>query len=87
MPYIKECDRQKFIDPIDELLLTISSKFSEGELNFCFSTICKTLFEMNKSYATANKILGVLEAVKLEFYRRHVAPYEELKRLENGDLD
>jgi hypothetical protein len=28
----------------------------------------------------------VLESVKLEFYRRKVAPYEEHKRIVNGDV-
>ena len=30
---------------------------------------------------------GVLELVRLEFYRRVVAPYEDMKREENGDVE
>jgi hypothetical protein len=38
------------------------------------------------SYRTMNDILGALEGAKLEFYRRVVVPYEEEKRIENGDV-
>lgn len=31
-------------------------------------------------------VLGTLRAVELEFYRRYVGPYEDLKIKENGDL-
>lgn len=33
------------------------------------------------------EVLGALEATKLEMYRRAVAPYENGKVAENGDLD
>lgn len=33
-------------------------------------------------YATAT---GVLECVKQEFYRRSIGPYEDRKRIENGE--
>jgi len=30
--------------------------------------------------------MGVLECIKQEFYRRAVAPYEDKKKEENGDV-
>jgi hypothetical protein len=33
-----------------------------------------------------NSVLGSLEATKMEFYRRMVAPYEDKKIRENGDV-
>ena len=39
-----------------------------------------------ESFATYAEILGCLEATKLELYRRHVAPYENIKLEENGDV-
>jgi len=37
-------------------------------------------------YADFNEVIGVLECCKLELYRRMVAPYEDLKCAENGDV-
>jgi len=33
-----------------------------------------------------NEVIGVLECAKLELYRRVAAPYEERKRIENGEV-
>ena len=41
---------------------------------------------MDSSYHAYNEIIGVLECVKQEFYRRMVAPYEDKKCEENGDV-
>jgi predicted DNA-binding protein with PD1-like motif len=38
------------------------------------------------SYHNYNKAIGVLESVKLEFYRREVASYENKKIKENDDI-
>lgn len=38
------------------------------------------------SYKIINEIIGVLECVKLEFYRRIAAPYENDKQQANGDV-
>jgi hypothetical protein len=34
-----------------------------------------------------NDIIGVLEAAKTEFYRRIIAPYEDIKIQDNGDME
>jgi hypothetical protein len=80
MPYIKKEKRQK---------LAAGQKPSDpGELNY---TITKLLLQYvqdkGKSYATFNDILGVLTAVGQEFYRRWIAPYEDQKKLEHGDVE
>ena len=38
------------------------------------------------SFAVFADIIAALEATKLEFYRRIVAPYEDKKCQENGDV-
>jgi hypothetical protein len=40
---------------------------------------------IDTSYTSYNAVLGLLEAVKLEFYRRRLAPYEDQKMGHNGD--
>lgn len=56
----------------------------EGNLNYVISSI------INKSYAVSyrdiNDVIGVLECVKLEYYRRVAAPYEDQKAFDNGDV-
>lgn len=56
-----------------------------GTLNFVITTVID-LFIKRLSYSTINTVVGVLECVKLEFYRRIAAPYETMKRDENGDV-
>jgi hypothetical protein len=38
------------------------------------------------SYTNINAVIGVLECVKLELYRRLAASYEDKKVVENGDI-
>jgi hypothetical protein len=37
-------------------------------------------------YYHINKAVGVLECIKMEFYRRVAAPYEDTKIEQNGDV-
>ena len=57
-----------------------------GHLNFCISYILTRLFIEKSQYVRINTLMGAIEGAKLEFYRRHVVPYEEKKREENGDV-
>lgn len=84
MPYIKRQDREKF----DKLLLDIGVLIkSEGELNYCITKLALIFMApRDLSYSLLNKIMGVFECAKLEFYRRFVVPYENEKIIENGDL-
>lgn len=58
-----------------------------GELNFAFTQIA-ILYMRNNGlcYQTINDIVGALEGAKAEFQRRVVAPYEDQKIKENGDV-
>ena len=79
MPYIKP-DRR-------EPLIQSREAESPGELNFLLSRELVTYLDRKGlSYHTINDALGALEGAKLEFYRRVVAPYEDLKIRENGDI-
>jgi hypothetical protein len=87
MPYIKLSDRKKWgktIDEVVDMIEKIPEDKQEGELNFFVTTILKRSF--SASYHNYNKIMGVLECIKQEFYRRQVAPYEDKKIEENGDV-
>lgn len=84
MPYIQSGIREEFNEFLTFLGETIESP---GELNYCFTILMKHyLFRHGKSYKTLNDCIGVLEAAKLEFYRREVVEYENTKIKENGDV-
>jgi hypothetical protein len=80
MPYIKKWDRER-------LKSTAEKINTPGELNYVITNEILTYIKrQGKSYETINAVIGVLEAAKLEMYRRFVAPYEDEKRVENGDV-
>ena len=92
MPYIKPEARQRLHEALENLRMTLySSKdnhgvLSPGDLNYVISKLIWKLFDDNPSYTLGNNIIGVLECVKQEFYRRKMTPYEEEKMRENGDI-
>lgn len=58
-----------------------------GELNYRITQIVKEYLEKHgESYQIYNDILGVLSAIPQELYRRKIAPYEDKKIKENGDV-
>jgi broad-specificity NMP kinase len=58
-----------------------------GELNYLLTmTVSDYLFAKKHSYQTFNDVIGVLECMKQELYRRLIGPYEDTKIKENGDV-
>lgn len=83
MPYIPQGRRGDLIDHLS----FGGAPITPGELNFAITMlIVKYSLYNGKCYATINDILGALEGAKLEFYRRVVAPYEDEKIKQNGDV-
>jgi hypothetical protein len=58
-----------------------------GDLNYMLTYLIHQYYtRAGGNYPAANDVLGALEGAKLEFYRRIVAPYEDRKMEENGDV-
>jgi len=58
-----------------------------GELNYVITkTALKYLDVLGESYQAYCDILGTLEAIKHELYRRKIATYENKKIKSNGDV-
>jgi hypothetical protein len=57
-----------------------------GELNYIIFKLASNMVKDKKNYARCNEVIGALECSKAEFYRRIVAPYEDIKIEENGDV-
>ncbi len=96
MPYIKQEQRELIDGCINDLLDAISRvgvpldgdlRDYDGVLNYTITRLLGGTLELNEPrYTKFNTALGVLEGVKLELYRRQVAPYEDIKISENGDV-
>lgn len=81
MPYIQQKDR----DILRPHSITASNA---GELNYQLTCIVLDYWrEHGPSYQAINDIVGALEGAKAEFQRRTVAPYEDQKIQQNGDID
>lgn len=79
MPYIQNEDRVS-------LEITHHAR-NPGELNYLISMVMLDYLDRGGlSYTTLNDILGACSGARDEFYRRIVAPYEDKKRAEHGDL-
>lgn len=84
MPYIKPEDRQRLDQLFEGLGYAINGP---GELAYVLTEIIITyLYERPRNFTVLNEIIGVLSNVKTEFYRRVVAPYEDQKIQEHGDV-
>lgn len=87
MPYIKADNRNKYKKILEELvkiLKTLPPEEVDGELNYVVTKILKEIYPLR--YFHINKAVGVLECIKLEYYRRVAAPYEDSKIKEAGDV-
>ncbi len=78
MPYVTRQVRED---------LLVREAITPGELNYEITMLCKDyLRNRGENYHTYNDIIGAIECAKLEWYRRMVTPYEDLKIKENGDV-
>jgi hypothetical protein len=79
MPYIKRAMRGSLEES--------RRPMAPGELNYLITRLLTNyILDNGLCYSNINDILGALEGAKLEFYRRIAAPYEDIKRKENGDV-
>lgn len=87
MPYIDRKSRQALDKEIESLLAKLKSRppdKRDGHLNYCLCRLLQSLYP--PSYFNYNRMMGVLSCVREELYRRLVAPYEDKKIKENGDV-
>ena len=83
MPYIRQ-SRRKSLDPdIDALVKKVDT---DGELNYIITTLLLKSRLSLLSYLDIERVMGLLECVKMEIYRRLAGPYEDSKSEESGDV-
>lgn len=85
MPYIKDAARFSIDDLVEAGNWPQAS--NAGELNYIISVIVSDYYSsMGERYQTYNDIMGVLACAQQEVYRRKIAPYEDQKIVENGEV-
>ncbi len=92
MPYIKQKDRvslDSILSQIDGEMAKTPEGEVDGKINYLFSSVLKRTYyagSSSQSYALYCRMMGTLECVKQEAYRKWVAPYENKKERENGRI-
>ena len=82
MPYIKQ-ERREEIDPT---ILNFCPE-NAGDLNYVVTVMIDNFINLRgETYKNFNAMIGALECCKQEYYRRIIAPYEDEKIEENGDV-
>jgi hypothetical protein len=89
MPYIDHQYRKdwdEILEPAMACLGDLSKEISAGELNYILTRLIMAWAGPSPDYSTYNAVMGVLECVKQELYRRKIAPFEDDKKRINGDV-
>ncbi len=89
MPYIKKADRYHITEkPLNgNPHINLNEIRSAGDIQFAIAVMVKDFMKRKGlNYQNCNDVMGALTGAQLEFYRRTVAPYEDKKIEENGDV-
>lgn len=84
LPYIKQEQRDRLDWIIDNLASELSSMGITGNLNYVLYRLAKKLCRRYSDYAMLE---GDVQSALREIYRKQVAPYENLKEKENGEIE
>jgi hypothetical protein len=90
VPYISQDDRKTLEPSLKELIETLNLVTggygsNNGIVVYVIYRIVKAFYGEG-NFEIRSNALKVLEAAKLEYYRRVMAPYEDTKIKENGDI-
>ena len=91
MPYISPEMREEIYPALRVLMNRVEAVCrehhveSDGALNYVMTSLLLGFFSEGK-YSTYERGMGLISCVGHEFYRRRVAPYEDQKSQENGDV-
>lgn len=91
MPYIKEELRKLFNIYIENIESNIrlnldTDKDINSSVTYVVYKLIKDIYGNKRSWDLKANALKVLEDVKLEYYRRVLAPHADKKIIENGDI-
>ena len=91
MPYISPEMREEIYPALRVLMNRVEAVCKDhqvepdGTLNYVMTSLLLGFFNEEK-YSTYERGMGLISCVGHEFYRRRVAPYEDQKSKDNGDV-
>jgi len=83
MPYIKKYNREHFDDVVDAMFN--AGVQVNGDLNYILFAFCKR--HIDPSYNNYKNFMAELNEAAEEIRRRLLAPYEDEKIIQNGDVE
>lgn len=88
MPYIARKDRAPYQRAVNELAALVPGDRTArpGHMNYIISLLIRRVYGESMRYADHNEVVGLLNCVQQEFYRRATVPYEDEKIAQEGDL-
>ena len=87
MPYINQAARDRLEDESFNNNSFLPEPKNAGELNYVITMLIHHYWSQNGgNYQAFNDIIGALEGAKMEVYRKKVAPYEDQKAKDNGEV-
>lgn len=88
MPYINPRRRERLEPWLPRNPKEDTGIITPGNLNYSIHQRIHEYIAVSGGldYQTLNDVIGVLECIKLELYRRLIGPYEDKKMKENGDV-
>jgi hypothetical protein len=86
MPYITKSSRKEYVPVLDVLEERLEkSQNLTPDVTFCIYHILVSMYGVGRWEKRADA-MKVLSCVEHEFYRCYIAPYEDTKILENGNV-
>lgn len=92
MPYVQHLWRLRYQKDLEKVISklvedTFGGRENNGVVVYIIYSIIKKIYGRDASnFEVKSNALKVLRATELEFYRRVMAPYEDKKIQENGDI-
>ena len=83
MPYIKQYQRENLDEIVESMHL--AGVEANGDLNYILYAFCKR--HVAPSYNNYKNFCGELRQCATEIERRLLGPYEDIKIIENGDVE
>lgn len=83
MPYIEEYKRENLDDIVESM--HFAGVEANGDLNYILYAFCKRY--VAPSYNNYKNFCGELRQCATEIERRLLGPYEDIKIIENGDVE
>lgn len=84
IPYIDKTQRTYLDDKLKPLLEL--PPLNIGSVNYTITKFILSQLPLHAKYTDYNAMIGVLECIKLELYRKRIQSYEDKKCIENGEV-